>query len=145
MLKAVFDPQVKAEFDWKEWAAVNNQAVHVFAYRVAAANSKYMLNAPNTGEQAVVGFHGLVYVDRATLAVRRITVNADDIPVKFPLRESSIVVDYDYVAIGDHDHMMPVTAELQVRQGKRYLVRNDVEFREYRRYAAESSIRFGEQ
>ena len=145
LLKAVFDPAVKADFEWQEWAALDNRAVHAFAYRVSAANSKYVLNAPTAGGgQAVVGFHGLVYVDRATLGVRRITITADGVPAKFPIRESSIVVDYDYVAIGDHDHMMPVAAQLLVRQGKRYLVRNDVEFREYKRYGAASSIRFAD-
>jgi len=142
LLAAVFDPAVKADFEWKEWAAIDNQAVHVFTFRVAAANSKYLLSAPNTGEQTVVGFHGLVYVDRATLGVRRIEVIADSIPARFPLRDSSLAVDYDYVGIGEHDHMMPIAAELKVRQGKRYWVRNQVEFREYKRYHAESSIKF---
>lgn len=143
LLKAVFDPAANAAFEWKDWATLDGRPAHLFAYRVSAHTSKYVLDAPTTGGgQAVVGFHGLFYVDRETLAVRRITVEADAIPARFPIRESSLTVDYDYVAIGDHDHMMPVAAQLLVRRGKRYMVRNDVEFREYKRYAAASTVRF---
>jgi hypothetical protein len=48
------------------------------------------------------------------------------------------------VAIGDHDYLVPVQAEVRTRQGKRYLVKNELEFRDYKKYGAASSIKFGE-
>ena len=144
LLKAVFHPSAKAEFEWKEKVAIDNHPVHVFFYRVDVHNSKYLLIATGSSQQLITGFHGLVYIDAATFGVRRISLIADGIPVKFPLRESEITVDYDYVAIGDHDYLVPVQAEVRTRQGKRYLIKNELEFRDYKKYGAASSITFGE-
>jgi len=144
LLKAVFHPSAKAEFKWKEKVAIDNPPVHVFSYRVDVHNSKYLLIATGSSQQLITGFHGLVYIDAATFGVRRISLIADGIPVKFPLRESEIMVDYDYVAIGDHDYLVPVQADVRTRQGKRYLIKNELEFRDYKKYGAASSIKFGE-
>jgi hypothetical protein len=143
-LKAVFDPGAKAEFTWKERASLGGPIVQVFTYRVDVHASKYRLVAHGAGQTMIVGFHGLVYIDAATFGVRRITLVADGIPATFPIRESTVVVDYDYVAIGDHDHLVPIAAEVRTLQGKRYQIRNEMEFRNYKRYGAQSSIKFAE-
>jgi hypothetical protein len=69
-------------------------------------------------------------------------MDADGIPADYPMRAAALSIDYDYVNIGDHDFLLPVAGEVNVRQGKRFLVRNQIEFRDYKRYGAESNIRF---
>jgi len=140
VLQAVFQPSAKAEFHWKEADALGGGTVQVFDFRVAKENSVFRVTATTTGQQLLVSFHGLVFIDSATRSVRRITLVADDLPKDFPTRATSIAVDYDYVVINGHDYLMPVAAEVRVKQGRHQSTLNTIEFRDYRRYASSTRI-----
>jgi VWFA-related protein len=143
LLNAVFDPKAKAAFVWKDLANLGNQTCHVFSFHVDRPNSSYYLEAGTHAQNArTVAFHGQIYIDSNSYAIRRISIEAENVPATFPVQESSIMVDYDVVAVGAHDYMLPVSAEMLVRMGKRSLVRNEINFRDYRRFGAESSIKF---
>jgi hypothetical protein len=143
LLNAVFDPKAKATFTWKDLANLGNQTCDVYSFHVDGPNSSYSLEAGTHAQNArVVAFHGLIYIDANSYAIRRISIEAENVPATFPVQESSITVDYDVVAVGAHDYMLPVSAEMLVRMGKRSLVRNEINFRDYRRFGAESSIKF---
>ena len=45
----------------------------------------------------MVGFRGQVFVDTATHSVRRISLQAEDLPKGFPTVATVMGVDYDYV------------------------------------------------
>lgn len=141
LLNAVFSPGAKAKFQWKETGALSSGTVQVFEYRVARENSTYGITAGN-GKHVTTAFHGLVYIDTATRGVRRVTLEADGLPPAFPIHSASIAMDYGYIAISDHDYLLPVAGTVTLREHKRHLVRNEIEFQNYRRYGAESSIRF---
>lgn len=138
---AVFRPEAKAEFHWKQTAVLGNGVVQVFTYHVPRAASGFSVT-DDSGRRAVAAFHGLVYVDEATRAVRRITLEADQLPTGFVIRSTALSVDYDYVAISSHDYLMPVSGTVTVHKGKRTTLLNEMEFRDYRKYGSESSIRF---
>ena len=143
LLNAVFDPKSKAAFLWKDLANLGNQTCHVYSFHVDRPNSSYSLEAGSHAQNArVVAFHGVIYIDANSYSIRRISIEAENVPSTFPVQESSIMVDYDVVAVGAHDYMLPVSAEMLVRMGKRSLVRNEINFRDYRRFGAESSIKF---
>ncbi len=139
VLKAVFLESAKAEFTWKETDALGSGTVQVFSYRVAQSNSVFSVVGMND-KQVMVGFHGLVFIDTATRNVRRITLEADDLPHGFPTHSTSIAVDYDYVAINAHDYLMPISAELRLRQGRHEAILNTIEFRDYRRFGSNMRI-----
>ncbi len=80
-------------------------------------------------------------MDANTFAVRRISIEAEDLPKDFRIRESAIAVDYDYVPIAGQDFLLPLQATLFVRQGVRYLRRNEIQFQNYRKYGAESTFK----
>jgi VWFA-related protein len=146
LLRAVFDEKAKATFEWKELASMGNQTCHVYSFRVEARNSDYAVIAgAYNNERRVVGFHGLVYIDAARYLVRRISLEADGLPPTFPVQQSAIWVNYDMVQIADHEHMLPVAAEVLVRMGKHTTVKNEMTFRDYRRFGAESSIQFASE
>ena len=65
---------------------------------------------------------------------------ADDLPRNFPTHSTSITVDYDYVAINSHDYLMPVSAEMRLRQGHHEDILNTIEFRDYRRFGSNMRI-----
>lgn len=141
VLSAVFSPSSKADFQWKEADVLGTGMVHVLSYRVARENSAFELGDSN--QRVSVGFHGLVYVDGATQGVRRITLVADDLPRNLAFHSTTITVDYDYIAIGSHDYLMPIHATVSVTEGRRKSVLNEIEFRNYRRYASQAKITYG--
>jgi VWFA-related protein len=139
MFQVVFDPSAKAKFTWKESDVLDGQPVQVFAFKVASANSNFDLTGENNRQHAV-GFHGLVYLDTATRSIRRITIDADDIPENLLVRASSISVDYSWVSINNHDYLMPQRGAISLREGKHQAVLNEFEFRNYRRFGAQIRI-----
>ncbi len=143
VLMAVFSPSSKADFEYKETDALGTGTVYVLSYRVAQKNSMFSLGDNN--QQMNVAFHGLVYIDSATRSVRRITLEADGVPQNFTMHSTSISVDYDYVAIGIHDYLVPIRASVSLTQGKREAVLNEIEFRDYRRYASQTKLLYGER
>jgi VWFA-related protein len=144
VLKAVFDPKAQAEFKWKETDTLGNGSVQVFGYHVPVASSEFYITGSNNME-IKVAFHGLVFIDTATHSVRRVTLIAEDIPREFPTHSSAMAVDYDYVVINTHDYLVPVGAEVSLRQGKHEAVMNTMEFRNYRRYGSHLRILEGPQ
>ena len=63
-------------------------------------------------------------------------------PTKSANPEVAIGIDYDYIALGQRDHVLPVQAELRVRTERGAVVMNQLEFRDYRRFSAQSNIKF---
>jgi hypothetical protein len=137
-LSNLFKPESKAEFKWKETGTLRGDAVEVFDYRVEEANSSLSLTVPESSIK--VGYHGEVYIDRSTHGVKSITMFADEIPRKFRIRRAAIRVDYDYVAINDHDYLLPVNAQVVARQGGSLLERNDLEFSNFRKFGSSARI-----
>ena len=139
MFRLVFEPSAKAKFSWQESDVLDGQPVQVFAFHVALANSEFSLAGLNA-QQVPVAFHGLVYLDTATHSIRRITIDADDIPEKLAVRATSISVDYSWVAINGHDYLMPMRGAVSLREGRHQAVLNEFEFRNYRRFGAQVRI-----
>jgi hypothetical protein len=144
ILNSVFEPSAKAEFQWKEAAAIGSETVQVLSYRIKHENSSWGLEGNNNWKE-YPAFHGLIYVDAATKGVRRITMEADDLPPTFSIHSASMAVDYDYIAIGTHDYLMPIRGTVNLTKGKHEAVLNEMEFRNYRRYGSATKILFNGQ
>jgi hypothetical protein len=139
VLRGVFQPSSKADFQWKETDSLGGGTVQVFSFRVAKENSAWGISAAN-GLQVMVGYHGLVYIDSSTHGVRRITLVADDFPKDFSVHAMTIAVDYDYISINGHDYLLPISAEASKREFKRLATMNTIEFRNYRRFGSNVRI-----
>ena len=152
-LDGVFEPVTQAEFSFKRWETLRGRAVAVFSYRVPAARSLADLSAG--AAHVVVGYHGLVYADRETNAVLRLTTEAEP-PADFPLQGVTHVLDYGAVTISEKQFVLPLRGEMQSRvsedfarsgrqdpsgRGRQLLMRNTIDFREYRKYTAESELK----
>ncbi len=73
--------------------------------------------------------------------MHRITLHADGIPPDFPVQDVSLALDYDYTRIGEADYLLPLEFELRSREGS-HLIKNDVSYQDYRKFAADTSIKF---
>lgn len=138
-LKIIFDPSSHTEFQWKETDTYNGGTVQVFSYRVDPKNAAYTLRLSGTN-LAMVGQHGLLYIDDATRDVRRVTNIADGIPHDFAIRASAVAIDYDYVSINNHDYFVPVHEEFRLKFGTHTGVLQLIQFKEYRRFASQIKV-----
>ncbi|HEU5457915.1 MAG TPA: hypothetical protein VFU68_04805, partial [Terracidiphilus sp.] len=139
VLSVVFRKSAQARFEWVETDSLDGNTVQVFNYEVEAAHSDFSISASN-GAQIFAAFHGRVYIDSSTHNVRRISLIADRLPADFPTHYTGIRVDYGYVVINQHDYLMPVSAEVSLRQGRHKAELNTMEFRDYRRFGSTSRI-----
>jgi hypothetical protein len=89
---------------------------------------------------AKVSYHGRIYIDQASHEVKSLTMITDEQPKKFPIRKAAIRVDYDYVAINDHDYILPVSAQVVTRMSGDLLKRNDLTFSNFRRFGSTARI-----
>jgi VWFA-related protein len=142
LLNLVFDPSSKAEFTWKEAGTLGDGGgtLQVLSYRVARENATIDLNEGNN-HTIGVGFHGLVYIDAATSGVRRITVEADNLPRDFSMHAAAMTVDYDYVAIAGRDYLLPVSSTVSLQRHRKQIELNEIAFRNYRRFASRTKIK----
>ncbi len=140
MLKEIFDPATETEFRWERWGKLRGRICHVYALRVRQDRSKWHISWQRQLE-IVPGYRGLVYIDRDVPMVLRITMEAVDIPPSFPIQEARTMLDYDFVEIAGNQYLLPLRSEMRMREG-RLLVRNQVEFRSYRKFGAEAIITF---
>ena len=140
MLREIFEPESHTQLKWDRWATLRGRRAHVFSYRVAQPNSRWRISYEKT-QEIVAGYSGLIYMDKATDMVLKITLEAEDIPPSFPVHQASTMLDYDYTKIGDRTFLLPLSAQVRMRQGK-VLTKNDVEFRLYRKFSADASITF---
>jgi hypothetical protein len=141
MLHEIFSPETGTDFEWDRWATLRGRRMHVFFYRVTTANSKYRITEQESHQSIIAGYRGYIFVDRETHAVMKITLEGEDIPPSFPIRDVHLSLDYDFQKIGDREFILPLKAVLTSRVGPKALVRNEVEFRIYRKFTAESVIK----
>lgn len=139
MMRELFEPQTAARFEWQRWATLRGKRNHVYSYFVAQPNSKWTVSYQRT-DVTTPGYRGLVFIDRDSLEVTRITLEAD-LPPSFPIQMATTMLDYDSTDISGAKFMLPLRAEVRMRSGKD-LVKNEVEFRLYRKFGADTSIKF---
>jgi hypothetical protein len=143
VMKGIFAPQTATDFTWQTWFTLRGRKMSVYAYHVSAAKSDYHVVVPEQGKELVAAYHGLIFIDDRKHFIHRITLHADGIPPPFPVQDISLMLDYEYTRIGDADYLLPLTFELRSREGNVH-IKNDVDYDQYRKFTADSSLSFGD-
>ena len=141
MLRGLFDPDTAARYKWVGRAMTLGALCQVFEVEVAKAKSNFVLHTGGRREPA--GYTGRVYIDEEAGMIRRITIDGNGLPPDFGLQSPSLSIDYGMVKIGAEDHLLPLRSALQLRHHKEF-IRNETVFRNYRKFEAESEIKFQE-
>lgn len=139
MMRELFERNTQARFEWQRWGTLRGKRNHVYEYFVAQPNSKWTVSYQRT-QMTTPGYRGLVYVDRDTFEVTKITLEAD-MPPSFPIQMATTSLDYDTIDISGSKFMLPLRAEVRMRSGKD-LIKNEVEFRLYRKFGTDTTIKF---
>ena len=142
LLHNLFLPETQARFTWVGPASLRGRPVYTYDYRVAKDRSSWRITW-NKEETIIPPYRGRVVVDAEKHQVLRLSIEAEGIPAGFPIRAASSTLDYDYATISERSFLLPVRAVMEMDDG-RVTTRNEIQFRQYRRYTADTKIDFGD-
>jgi hypothetical protein len=141
VLQGILAPQTDADFHNKRSTTIVNRPAFHYDYSVEQPNSMWHVYA--SSESYVPGYTGSIWIDKENFRVLRIEMSAVNMPRSFALDDVESAVDYDYVLIGDKKFLLPVHSEaLSCVRGTSECTKNVIEFRNYKKFGADSSITF---
>ncbi len=144
MMREIFEEKSGATFNWDHWATLRGRRMAVFNYMIGSGRSGYSISyssGPGDEQRIYTAYRGLIYADQDTGEVARITFEAIDIPQSFPVRQATEILDYDLVDINGQQYVTPRSAKLYMTAG-REKTKNELEFRNYRKFGTESAITY---
>jgi len=141
MLKEIFEPETAAEFNFERWAKLDGRICLVYHYHVTRANSKWSIDWNNGEQMYTPAYSGSIFIDREVPVVMRVTLVAEGLPASFPIQEAKSMLNYGYQDLSGKQFLLPLNSEMRMREG-RLLVKNETEFRNYRKYSADAVITF---
>jgi hypothetical protein len=140
MMREIFQPESEARFEWARWGKLRGKLCYVFSFDIDQPHSHYRIVADRT-QEIVPAYRGEVFVDVDTKMVMRIKHIPYDIPTSFPIQSVETILDYDYTKIGTQEFLLPMRAVVTSRSN-RYMSKNEEEFRMYRKFGTDSTIKF---
>ena len=141
MLKFIFEPRSSAEFHWEKWARLRNRICYVFNYLVDQPHSDWGIYDGVSKQSIRPAYRGLVFIDKQSGEILRVTLNAFDIPPDFPINVATIMLDYDWADISGHKFLLPLRSEEHVNRGV-FATKNEDIFHGYRKFSADATITF---
>jgi len=138
---SVLLPQTNADFRNKRSVTINNRGAFRYDFSVEKANSHWMLETE--GQKIEPAYTGSIWIDKETYRALRLELQAQNLPPTFPTDQAENTVDYDFVLIGEGKFLLPTRAEmLGCARGTNNCTRNVIEFRNYKKFTADTSITF---
>jgi hypothetical protein len=140
MMKEIFEPESHAQFSWDHWGKLRGRKTYVFGYDIEQEYSRYQVEAEGA-ETIRPAYRGLLYIDEDTKMVLKIVMTPYNMPHGYPIHDITTALDYDFEKIGDGEYMLPLKAVVTSKRD-RQMSKNDTEFRLYRKFGTESTIKF---
>jgi hypothetical protein len=141
VLLDILSPATQADFHNKRTTTIVNRTAWRYDFSVDQPNSHWRVYA--SADSYNPEYTGAIWIDKENARVLRIELSARNMPRAFPLDTVESSVDYDYVLIGDAKFLLPVHSEaLSCERGTSECTRNSIDFRNYRKFSADTSITF---
>jgi len=136
----VLSPLTNANFHGKRATTIVNRPAFRYDFSVEQPNSHW--HVESEGQSCMPAYTGSIWIDKESHRTLRIELAAQGMPRNFPLDQVESAVDYDFVPIGDGKYLLPVHSEaLSCGRGVG-CSRNVIEFRNYKKFTADTSITF---
>ena len=143
LMTEILDPSREAILEWDHWEVYRTRRMAVFRYGVDLKHSRYRLRNPAT-QPVNIAHRGLVYVDPQTGIIGRLILYGIGLTFDAPINASGIVLDYGEVAIGGATFVLPLNGVSYVRSQWRE-TREEIDYRDYRKFHSESNVKFDER
>lgn len=140
LIETVFGESSAAKFNWNGWEELGSERVAVFDYSIDRAHSTLSLSLSDLAK-ATVAYHGSVYADPDSGVIRRISSAAEEIPPEVQTRSIATVIEYGKIDIAGTGYHLPTGAVVSLATESSN-IRNEIQFRNYRKFEAESHITY---
>ncbi len=146
VLRNLFVPDTMTEFRFLKTSRIAGMDARQYSFSIEQERSTWRVHV---GAQSFKpAYRGKVWIDPSSARVLRIEMEATGFPADFPLDRAEVTTEYEYVRLsGTAQFLVPVrAAALQCQRGRSpsLCFRNDIDFRNYRKFEAESSIQYYE-
>jgi hypothetical protein len=132
-----------AKFKRRGEDRIASRAAVVFDLTVAQPNSHWTLVSPD-GRKYNPAYEGAIWIDKETRRVLRIEQRTTSMPQDFPLLKAESTLTYAFAPIDRKPYLLPATSEnLGCWRGSGTCMRNTIEFKNYKKFEAESKVTFG--
>jgi hypothetical protein len=141
MLYSLFDPARQAEFEFDSSGNVGETQAAIYDFKVMLPRSDWSIIVG--GQTLRPAYSGTVWIDKKSAVVRRMQMQADNIPHDFPMDRVESAIDYDIVSLGGREFLLPVHSEnLSCERGTTLCSKNTIDFRDYHKFEGNSTITF---
>ena len=146
-LQDVMAPSTGAVFKPYGEDRIAGRPALVYSYSVTQKNSHWMLRAPS-GRDYAPAYKGMVWIDRDTHKTLRVEQEAIDFPKGGAPKGSAYdkaecMVEYGYSDIEGKRYLLPrQSINMICLSGQGTCARNVVDFKNFRKFSADSSIKF---
>jgi hypothetical protein len=140
----LFNPGTAAQFHFKQDSRAGGVMAKEYSFEVAHENSHWEVKFGS--QRYVPGYTGNVWIDPSTGRVLRIEMDARRFPGDFLTDHVESATDYEYVRLGGTEqYLLPVHSEtLSCERGSSVCARNTIDFRNYKKFAGQSTVTFGD-
>jgi hypothetical protein len=140
-LRSLFSGYVDAQFKFQESSTTGRTPVAIYNLKVLLPHSDWEIMIG--GQRLHPAYSGSVWVDKESAEVRRIEIQAENVPKNFPGDTEMMTVDYEPVSLGTTKFLLPVHSEnLACYRGTTICTKNTIDFRDYHKYSGESTVEF---
>lgn len=137
----LFSPVSDTEFRPRGEARLGSRDALVYDYRVRQPRSLWVLVGPSG--RVSPGYSGSIWIDRETSRLLRIERRSDALPPGFAWNMVESHTEYEFVRLGQEEVLLPARSEMvSCQRAAQNCMRNVMEFRDYRKFAGESTISF---
>ena len=142
-LEDILSPVTNASFKRRGEERVAGLQTVVFDYTVEAANSHWTMVAPD-GREYRPAYRGAIWVDKDSRRVLRIEQNTTEFPRDAPFTLAKCELNYAFTKIESNTYLLPASSEnTGCIRGSGACTRNEIVFKNYKKFTADSSITFG--
>jgi hypothetical protein len=134
--QGIFGAKSKPKFDWDHWEPRSGHPIPVIAYQAVG------VNYPDGKTRYELKVSGRIFFDETAGNLAR-TESSSVGPRGYPFGEVRVEMDYAPVTISDRELILPTRAVMTTARGKRRY-QSEIQFSGYRKYQADSTIRFGD-
>jgi hypothetical protein len=121
---------------------IHNRPAYKYSFEITRELSRWRIEAPS--QLYYPATKGTIWIDKETSRVLRIEQQGKPMPALFPFDTIESTTDWDFIRLGTSGpYLLPVEAEvLSCQRGTSICSRNKIEFRNYRKFGAETNITF---
>ena len=139
VLSNIFEPWSLTSFKFRQTDTSTRPKSKVYWFHVEQSRSNW--EARIASVSYLPEYRGAIWIDEETARVLRIEMEAMNLPLSFPADTLELNIDYGLVRIGGQEHLLPVHSEtLACMRGELRCNWNKIDFRNYRKFSAESTI-----